>query len=343
MTPAADQTGTTAVASVSAVVVVHHPDPVGTERALRSLLASDGVTVRLVVAYNGQRSGEGAVAALASRLGATFVPCGVNRGFAAAVNQALSDVPPDHHVFLLNDDAWVEPATLRRCVDCLVTAPGPCVSVAPLVLHADRQLRVDSLGVVLRPNGEAFNAHIGRLASDVAGPPSATLGPCFSAALLRAGSLGTDQVGLLDERYFLYYEDVDWNARAMHRGFTSTTAPDAVAYHQHAQSTRKLGESRRYGMVQRNLLLFAAKELSARGATRVWAGRLVVHAKGLVTGPHRQARLAAFAGALARLPGVVRARRAARGSSPATDAALTRFSAGMVPSFDIETYAPPGD
>lgn len=40
-----------------------------------------------------------------------------------------------------------------------------------------------------------------------------------------------EKIGILDDRYFIYYEDADFDLRAMHAGFRIGVCPDAIAYH----------------------------------------------------------------------------------------------------------------
>jgi GT2 family glycosyltransferase len=252
------------------------------------------------------------------------------------VNLGLRDAPADHAIFLLNDDARVEPSTIATCVLVLHESGARCISVAPVVLHHDAPERVDSMGVVVRRNGEGFNAFQGWQRAALAPVGSEVLGPCFAAALFRPGAF-TDAVGPMAERYFLYYEDVEWNVRARHRGFFSMSAPAAVAYHHHALSTRTLGEGARFELVQRNLLLMATAMFGWRTVARIWGDRLVVHAKGVVSGPHRVERIRAIGRAAWHLPWAVRQRQG-RGASPTPDEALFAFSDGHSPAIDTTDF-----
>ena len=144
-------------------------------------------------------------------------------------------------------------------------------------------------------------------------------------------------VGRLDERYRLYYEDVDWVLRSQRLGFRSALSTRAVVFHQHAASTRLLGEANRYELVQRNLLLCATKNLTAKAVVRIWAQRLVVQAKGTVTGPYRLARVRSLLRALAGLPGAVAARRGLKARCR-PEAELFEYARGLSPQFDVTTY-----
>jgi GT2 family glycosyltransferase len=325
------------VSAVTAIVVVHRLDPSATRAALASLAASTGIELTITVVHNGDESDWPLLKDWCDDVAATAIHSPENRGFGAAVNLALREVPAHHSVFLMNDDAWVEPTTISDCALALAAAATRCISVAPAVVHADTPDRVDSMGVVIRPSGEGFNAFQGRNRTDLPAEPQQVLGPCFSAALFRAGAFTDSMVGPIAEHFFLYYEDVEWNIRARHLGYISVSAPNATAHHHHALSAREIGEDARYELVQRNLLLMATSMFSWPTVLRIWFGRCVVMAKGLVTGPHRAARLRSFGRALLLAPVALR-RRTLRGETPINDAALFAFSAGHAPSIDTTDF-----
>ena len=324
---------------VTAVVVVYRFDADTTERCIASLAASTGIDLHAVVVYNGPPHHRDALQAMCAAHAATLVLSPHNDGFAAAANLALAAVPAHHHVFLLNDDAWIEPATIAACADALAAAGERCISVAPMVVHATQPDRVDSMGVVLRADGMAFNAFQGRPRDQIAPQAVEVLGPCFAAGLFRAGAFTPAKVGPMSERYFLYFEDVEWNVRARHQGFHSIAVPHAIAAHHHALSTREMGEPRRNGMVQRNALVMALATLSPAGATKVWLHQAVVHAKALIRDPHRLIRARALLGALRLAPWALRSRRANRGAHPVPDTDLFRFSVGHHPAIDPGDYS----
>lgn len=64
----------------------------------------------------------------------------------------------------------------------------------------------------------------------------------MGAALL-VSRQATERVGLLDERFFMYFEDVDWARRFWENGNAVAYVPESRMYHMHGKS------SRRYGML----------------------------------------------------------------------------------------------
>jgi hypothetical protein len=316
--------------SVDAIVVVYGPDRSMLTRCIDSLVASRGVQVRVILVDNGSPRPVPA-------------PEGVHRlvrrdhngGLGAAVNTGWQFTTADV-VMLINDDAWVEPDAVRRCVDRLLAAPD-VLAVAPKVLMDSAGPAapvIDSCGLVIRSNGEAFGAGVGQPDIGQFDDDRVCFGVCFAAAVLHREAW--QRVGPVDERYFLYYEDVDWALRAWAQGVVTALEPAAVVHHVHAASTRRMGEARRYSMVQRNLLLCATANFGAGRAARVWAGRIVVHAKGLITGPYRVARLYAVTAALRGLPAALVARR--RRPPLVDEAGVFAFAEGLRPHIVEGTF-----
>ena len=326
------------VPRITAVVVVHGSPAETVASCVQSLLDSADVDVHVVLVDNDSPDGGSACRAWRTNTGVTVVGSERNDGFAAGVNQGLARRRPGDLVMLLNDDATVAPSTLARCAAVLSSRPS-AIAVAPRMMLANEPDRIDSIGVVMRPNGEAFNAFIGQTWTGQVGNGDEVLGPCFGAALFRPDAFDSATVGAIDERYRLYYEDIDWGLRSRRAGFVTLAAIDAVVMHQHAASTRLLGEAARYELVQRNLLLCVAKNFTARRAAAAWGQRLVVHTKGVITGPYRAQRLRSIGRALVGLPSVLVARRqlptAVRSFE---EESLFGFAEGQTPNFSAETY-----
>ena len=68
-----------------------------------------------------------------------------------------------------------------------------------------------------------------------------------------------EKIGLLDERYFLYFEDADYCLQARRAGYDLAVVPEAVIYHKVSSSTRELGAPTLLYYHYRNALLFNAR------------------------------------------------------------------------------------
>lgn len=324
---------------MTAVVVVHGSDATTVRSCVESLLSSTGIDIHVVLVDNASPDGGTACAPWRGRDadGVHLLTSSHNGGFAAGVNIGLAHRRRGDMICLLNDDATVESTAIAKLAAAL-TDDRSVVAAAPRVMLAAQPDRVDSIGVVIRANGEAFNAFIGQHWADQIHNGADVLGPCFGAALFRADAFGATSVGPIDERYRLYYEDVDWSLRAQRMGLRTVAVTDAVVFHQHAASTRLLGEPARYELVQRNLLLCAAKNFTPGAALRVWGSRIVVQSKGIIKGPYRAERVRSIARALWGLPSVLRARRHLPRTRAVDEQSLFAHSAGLEPNFDTDTY-----
>jgi GT2 family glycosyltransferase len=103
--------------------------------------------------------------------------------------------------------------------------------------------------------------------------PAEVFAWCGGSVLFRPGYLA--DVGLLDERFFLYYEDTDLSWRGRARGWRYRYVPDAVVRHVHAASSGE-GSPTFAHYVERNRLLMVAKNAPrAMAARAVWRFALV--------------------------------------------------------------------
>jgi GT2 family glycosyltransferase len=200
------------------VVIVAYGAEDALERALAALQRAAGVTIV-------DNSSSEAVKAVAARHGAEYVDAEANLGFAAGANLALRPLlrgePCD--VLLLNPDAALAPRDLGALVSFLHGLRNERVAaVAPrLVGEAGREQRV------VWPFPSPTRAWA--VAVGLGDMPAGRTFVVGAVLLLRWEAL--QDVGLFDERFFLYAEETDWQRRAAERGWVSAQCPDAVAAH----------------------------------------------------------------------------------------------------------------
>jgi GT2 family glycosyltransferase len=176
-----------------------------------------------------------------------------NRGFAGNVNAGLRAARGEV-LCLLNNDAQATADWVAVCVETLARH-AEVGSVASKVLYADGRT-INSAGDVLCVDGTARQR--GNSTPDGARwhAPARVFGASGGAAAYRRAML--DDVGLLDEQFFMYLEDVDLAFRAQLRGWACEYAPAAVALHRGGASGGGTLESFYNG---RNLIRLLAKDL----------------------------------------------------------------------------------
>jgi N-acetylglucosaminyl-diphospho-decaprenol L-rhamnosyltransferase len=228
-----------------AVVIVNYNAGDYLLRCLDSVRSSTGeVAPEVVVVDNASRDGSGRRAA-GAHPGVRVIENDANRGFAAAANQGiLATTAP--FVLLLNPDAEVVGGTLAAAVKTMRERPRAGV-LGLLVRNPDGTIqpsarRVPRLGEAL---GHAFVGPFSprnpwTRAYTMAGWDRTTEREVEwvsgSAMLLRREAV--EAVGLFDERYFMYVEDVDLCTRLRRGGWVVLFSPEVEVIHKIGISAR---------------------------------------------------------------------------------------------------------
>lgn len=186
------------------------------------------------------------------RTQARIIENAANVGFGAAVNQGIraSDSP---FVAVLNDDTAPHPQWLERMLEAAGARYeiGMCAPQIRL-LGEDR---LDSAGMLIARDGSSKQRGHGEPASAYARRQQALL-PSGCAALYRRDML--DEIGLFDERFFLYCEDTDLGLRARWKLWECVYAPDAIVEHRYSHSAGGASFLKAY-YVERNRLFVVVK------------------------------------------------------------------------------------
>lgn len=148
-----------------------------------------------------------------------------NIGFAGANREGLKSAS-GRYVMLLNNDAETE----RDCIRDLVGAMerNPAVGIAASKMIVDGLTTIDSAGDGFATNLKGFKRGEGR-SSDLYAHEEYVFGACAGAAMYRRTML--DEIGFLDEDFFLIHEDADLNFRAQLAGWKVLYVPTAVVRH----------------------------------------------------------------------------------------------------------------
>jgi GT2 family glycosyltransferase len=147
---------------------------------------------------------------------------GINPGFRRAIEMRYDYVAP------FNNDAIADKGWLKYLVGRLEQDEQVGVAACKL-LSADKQ-RLDSTGESYTPWGLPFPR--GRGESDLNKYDELTeiFAGSGGASLFRVAML--EQIGLMDEDFFAYYEDVDLSFRAQLAGWKVAYVPESVVYHE---------------------------------------------------------------------------------------------------------------
>lgn len=177
----------------------------------------------------------------------TVVSNDTNVGFVKANNQGLA-AATGAYLFMLNSDTEVSAGAIERLVE--VVAGDPLIGAAgPRLLNTDGTVQPSAAPfpkVIHRFLPSRFEAAYNRrLEQRIAREPGqlAEVGWLSGAAvLLRRDVL--ERVGPLDERYYMWYDDLDWSQKLRKAGYQRVFVGDAVVTHHGRQSGRQLDNRR---------------------------------------------------------------------------------------------------
>jgi len=196
-----------------------------------------------------------------------------NVGFSRANNQAIRESTAEYTV-LLNPDTVVGEDVFRKVVAFMDADPNIGGLGVKMIDGTGRFLPESKRGLPtpavafykiiglarLFPRSRVFGRyHLGHLQENEAAPIEILSGACM---FLRKETL--DKVGLLDEKFFMYGEDIDLSYRITLGGYANWYFPDARIIHYKGESTKK--SSVNYVFVFYNAMaIFARKHFTRRG------------------------------------------------------------------------------
>jgi N-acetylglucosaminyl-diphospho-decaprenol L-rhamnosyltransferase len=278
-------------------------------------VADDDVAARVTVIDNA--SGDGSSEGLATSLPLTVVRNADNRGFGAACNQGAAGSEADFLLFL-NPDTRLMPGSFAQPVRYLRTPENEKVGIVGIQL-------VDADGHVARNTARAPTAWsmvgnsvgLDRLAPRLFPPhfvtewahdQTRTVDQVMGAFFLVRRSV-FEALGGFDERFFVYYEDLDLSVRAHAQGWSSVYLSTAQAFHR-GQGTTEGATARRTFYFCRSRILYARKHFSTTGALAVTLATLALEPLARLAAAPRSAgaMLRAFAMLWRDLPAILRTR-----------------------------------
>ena len=232
---------------VSVVVV-----SLNTRELLRECLTtlaheSGGLTCETIVVDNASRDGSADMVA-SEFPDAVLVRSGSNLGFAAANNLAFAKAT-GRYVVLLNSDAFLTPGALAGVVRAMDDRPDiglggvrlvgrdgawqPSARMFPSLLNDFLSLS----GLSMRYRTSRFFGRMDRTWADPSASASVDWVPgAFS--IIRRSVL--EQVGYFDERFFLYYEEVDLCRRIKNAGYAVWYWPEYSVVHLGGESSKTI-------------------------------------------------------------------------------------------------------
>jgi GT2 family glycosyltransferase len=217
------------------IAIPHWGPPEQTVETVKAVLrTTDAERVRVVVSDDASPAPypEQLRQALAGK--AEVILADENGGFSVNANRALRAARPGDDVVLLNSDVVALPGWLESLQHAAYGADDVGI-VGPKLLYPDRTIQ--SAGSHRNLGAPEWFDHRYRFKPTDHGPANVGV-PCLAmtGACMYVKRTLIESIGLLDERYPMAYEDVDWCLRAWEAGFRVMYHPPAALFHLESKS-----------------------------------------------------------------------------------------------------------
>jgi GT2 family glycosyltransferase len=249
--------------AIIAVAIVNWNRKADTLRCLESLAESDGPSLDIFVVDNASTDGS-ANAICAAHPTVRLIRNDRNDGFAEGNNIALREVLRGNYecMLLLNNDTIVAHDSIAILVANLRANPRAGV-VSPAICYLSQPNTIWSAGGSISwKHGEVASAYLDvpLLALPLAPYQVDHVSGC--CMLLRTDAIRA--AGLLDPRFFMYYEETEWCVRIARCGYTLWVVPHAVIWHAIEPARQAGSPAIAYYMTRNHLLFLKATHAPAR-------------------------------------------------------------------------------
>lgn len=198
-----------------------------------------------------------------------------NLGFSAANNQAIR-ASDSEYLLLLNPDTLIEEDTLEKCIRFMDSHPDAGGLGVRMIDGSGKFLPESKRGFPspwtafcktfglsrIFPHSSTFNHyHLGYLDEHATHQVEVLAGAFM---MIRRSVL--DNIGLLDETFFMYGEDIDLSYRILQAGYHNYYFPDTTIIHYKGESTKK-GSLNYVRVFYQAMIIFARKHFTGNKAT----------------------------------------------------------------------------
>ncbi len=238
------------------VVVVNYNGKKFLDNCLSSLVTQTYQNFEIIVVDNG--SSDNSPAYIRERYPSVIlVETGANLGFAGGTNAGIR-IAKGEFILTLNNDTIADPHLIDAIVSPMQMDSRVGMCAAKMIFPDGR---INSTGICISRSGAAWDQGGGEQDHGQFDIAKEVFGPCAGAALYRRSML--DEIGLFDEDFFLFMEDVDLAFRARLSGWKCMYVPTARVVHIHGGTAGfRSNLSIYYG--NRNLIWYVIKNFPSR-------------------------------------------------------------------------------
>lgn len=269
---------------VVSVILVNYRGAEDTIACIREFNGVDWPTDQIELIVVDNASGDRSAQMIAESCpNVRVVESGANLGFAGGCNLGV-DVSSGEFVAFINNDARPHSQWIKAAVDAMREDPS-IGAVASKVLDWSGE-RVDLVDASLTWFGMGYKREVERVDDGSWETPKDVLYGTGAALFVRSSLFRS--VGGFDERFFMFYEDVDLGWRLNILGHRVRYVPGSIAYHRHHATMDKFGSFREQYLLERNALMSIVKNYEEGTLGRVLPaalGLVVTRTGGLGSSP----------------------------------------------------------
>ncbi|MFN3951537.1 MAG: glycosyltransferase family 2 protein [Thermaurantimonas sp.] len=196
-----------------------------------------------------------------------FLKTGKNLGFAGGNNYGLKHCHGEL-IFFVNNDVLVEPDFLEPLVEHFEKHPR-CGMASPRIVYHKPEGLLQYAGTTPLNPYTLRNKGLGYREPDVGQYKDVRQTSYIHGAAMMVPRKVIDQVGLMYEDYFLYYEELDWNERIRKAGYEIWYVGTSQIIHRESVSVGGMSPLKVY-YLNRNRLLFARRNLNGSKLLVSW-------------------------------------------------------------------------
>lgn len=237
------------------VVTVNYNQPKVTEELLLSIPKSYN-NIEIIVVDNGS-SADIDTGWQSKYPEVNFIRSDQNLGFAGGNNLGIRAATGDY-VFLVNNDTEFTEGLIEKLIEVLDSNPVAGM-VSPKIKYFSNKNLIQYAGYSHMNYYTCRNSCIGLRETDNGQYDhiTALTAYCHGAAMMIRKE-AIQKAGLMNENFFLYYEEVDWCESVKRAGYETWVCTEAVIFHKESVSVGKKSKLKEYFM-NRNRILFTRR------------------------------------------------------------------------------------
>lgn len=262
---------------VSIVVVTYKENLAVLKDCFDSVAKSQGVSYELIIVDNG--ANDATKGLLLSYEDAQYIRNTENRGFAAAVNQGMT-VAKGRYVLLLNPDTSFEPDVLKKMIDHLDSDENVGIG-SSVIRYPNGEIQesirrfpkmTDQLLILLKiPHIFKRNKIVDRYMMREADPMQTQDVDSIMGAFMFIRRDLMEEIGLFDERYFIWFEEVDYCKMAHDAGWKIRHYGDVEITHHKGHTFGKIATLRKQKWIRSSLRKYIKKHHGVFPWLLLWA------------------------------------------------------------------------